>query len=430
MPLLLSNCNIFTHKGKINGDILVSENGKIEKIGNNLKADKVVDLHGKAVLPGLIDPHVHLRDPGQTHKEDFYTGTSAAVAGGVTAILDMPNNSQPTVSQQRINEKRKIAQAKAVCDYGLFIGATNGNAKEAEQSAAVALKLYMGATTGDLLVESQEALASHFSTFKRTIVVHAEDNNCMKRAAANVPHVPENHNKLRPPQCAELCLAKAISLAEKHGAKLHVAHMSTQAEVELVRQAKQRGLRVSCEVTPHHLFLIGEKTREIGNYAKVNPPLRSKSDQQALWNNLQVIDCIATDHAPHTQGEKEKPYDDAPSGLPGLETTLPLLLDAFSKGLIAMEEIIRLTSFGPASIFGLKSKGQIAPGFDADLVVVDLNQDIVVRGEDLQTKCKWSPFEGMKLKGTVVQTFLRGKEVFDGENICVKPGWGKNVNSK
>ncbi len=428
MSLLLSNCKIFTSKGRLNGDLLVSENGKIEKIGNNLTADKAIDLHGKLLLPGLIDPHVHLRDPGATHKEDFFTGTSAALAGGVTTILDMPNNSPPTVSQQRVDEKQRTAQRKSVCDYGFYIGATNDNAQEAQQSSAIAMKIYMGATTGDLLVENEEALNRHFSTFKRTIVVHAEDNTCLKQAASCAEHLPENHNKLRPPKCAEMCLNKAITLAEKHGKKLHVAHTSTGAEVELVKKARQRGLRISCEVTPHHLFLTEEKTREIGNYAKVNPPLRSKADQQALWNNLQFIDCIATDHAPHAQEEKEKPYDEAPSGLPGLETTLPLLLDAFSKKRISLEEIIRLTSFGPVNIFGLKNKGEVSPGFDADLVVVDLDKETLVCGEEMQTRCKWSPFEGVKLKGKVVQTFLGGKEAFDGENICVKPGGGKSVN--
>lgn len=428
MPLLLSNCKLFTHAGRVNGDVLISENGKIAKIGHNLTGDETINLHGKLLLPGLIDPHVHLRDPGQTHKEDFYTGTCAALAGGVTTVFDMPNNSPPTISQQRLDEKAQIAKTKAVCDYGFHIGATDTNASEANASTAVALKLYMGSTTGDLLVESEASLENIFSIFKRTIVVHAEDNKCIKEASAAVSHVAENHNKMRPPKCAEISLAKAISFTKKHVAKFYVAHMSTSGEIEMIKSAKQNGLRVSCEVTPQHLFLTEEATVEKGNFARLNPPLRSKSDQAALWDNLQFVDCIATDHAPHIVEEKEKPYDEAPSGLPGLETTLPLLLDAYNKRRISLEEIVRLTSFGAANIFGLVGKGQIEIGADADFVVVDLEKETRVENGDLWTKCNWSPFDGSKLKGSVAQTFLRGEEAFDGENICIKQGSGKDVN--
>ncbi len=430
MSLLLSNCKLFTHNGRLNGDVLVGEDGKIAKIGNNLTSDETINLHGKLVMPGLIDPHVHLRDPGQTHKEDFYTGTCAALAGGVTTILDMPNNSLPIISQQRLNEKNAVAKAKVVCDYGFHVGATDTNAIEANASNAIALKLYLGSTTGDLLVESEISLDKIFSTFKRTIVVHAEDNKCIKEASATVPHVAENHNRMRPPKCAEISLQKALGFTKKHSAKLHVAHMSAGGEVELVKTAKKEGLRVSCEVTPQHLFLNEEATKEKGNFARLNPPLRSKADQQSLWANLASVDCIATDHAPHTLEEKHKPYEEAPSGLPGLETTLPLLLDAHSRKRISLEEIVRLTSFGAAQIFGLIGKAQLAVGFDADFVVVDLEKETKIENGNLWTKCNWSPFDGMKLKGAVVQTFLRGEEAFDGENICVKQGSGKNVNWK
>ena len=426
MALLLYNCKVFSHSGQLAGDLLVSDEGKIEKISHNLTADEKIDLHGSLVLPGLIDPHVHLRDPGSTQKEDFLSGTSAALAGGVTTILDMPNNFPPVVSQRGIEEKKKIAAAKAVCDYGFYIGATNANAAEAQKSEAVALKLYMGSTTGDLLVEDDNVLNEIFAIFRRTIVVHAEDNVCIKQADS-VEHIVANHNKLRPPQCAEIALQKAISLAEKHNAKLHVAHLSTAGEVEMVKNSKEKGLNVSCEVTPHHLFLNEQTAAEKGNFAKVNPPLRSPADQLALWRSLDVIDCIATDHAPHTIAEKQKSYDEAPSGLPGLETTLPLLLDAYNKRRIGLETIIRLTSFNPARIFGLKSKGKMAVGFDADLAVVDLNKERKIRGEELKTKSRWTPFEGMVCKGSLLKTFLRGKEAYDGENILLKGGEGKNV---
>jgi len=427
MTLLLSNCKIYTYRGMPAGDILISDEGKISAIGNNLTADKTINLNGKLILPGLIDPHVHLRDPGATHKEDFYTGTSAALAGGVTTILDMPNNSPSVVSQREIDEKQAIAAQKAVCDYGFYIGVTSANAHEAQESSAVAMKLYLGATTGNLLVEDNAALEEIFSTYKKVISVHAEDNQCMAQYGQKVEHIAQNHNELRPPQCAEIALQKAITMAEKYTAKLHVAHLSTASEIELIKKAKQRGLKISCEVTPHHLFLTDEATVALGNFAKVNPPLRSEADQQALWQNLGVMDCIATDHAPHTVEEKQMPYDSAPSGLPGLETTLPLLLDAYNNKRISLETIVRLTSFGPAQVFGINGKGKIEVGADADFVVVDLQKENKLVGEKLKTKCKWTPFEGKLCRGAVVQTFLRGKEAFDGENILLKSGEGKHV---
>lgn len=428
MALLLYNCKVFSHLGHLAGDILISDEGKIAKIGHNLQADEKIDLRGALVLPGLIDPHVHLRDPGSTQKEDFFTGTSAALAGGVTTVLDMPNNPIPTISQPRINEKMQIAAKKAVCDYGFHIGATNDNAREAQESTAVALKLYMGPTTGDLLVENDVALDEIFAIFKRTIVVHAEDSICIREASEQFEHIAANHNKLRPPRCAEIALQKAISLAKKYSAKLHVAHMSSYGEAELVKRAKEEGVNVTCEVTPHHLFLTEAATDEKGNFAKVNPAIGTRTDQLALWQSLQVVDCIATDHAPHTIAEKEKNYDDAPSGLPGLETMLPLLLDAYNKRRIGLETIVRLTSFNPARIFALRNKGKIAPEFDADLAVVDLNKDRKIRGEELKTKCRWTPFEGMVCKGSLLKTFVRGKEAYDGENILLKGGEGKIVD--
>ena len=429
MTKLFTNCKIYSPTGWKNQDLLVDDFGKIAPLGS-LNANEVIDLKGQIVIPGLIDVHVHLRDPGQLHKEDFYTGTSAALAGGVTTVLDMPNNSTPTISQERLNEKEKLASEKAVCDFGFYIGATDKNASEATNSSAAAMKIYIGATTGDLLVDQEDQLEVLFSKFKRTIVVHSEDNTCMNALASKYEQKVENHNKLRAPECAEISMQKALKLARKHNAKLHIAHMSTKREVELVKQAKSEGLHVSCEVTPHHFFLNETIASEVGNFARVNPPIRSEEDRKALWDNLSVIDCIATDHAPHTVEEKVQDYTKSPSGIPGLETTLPLLLDAYSKGQITLEEIVRLTSEGPARVFGLYEKGTLEVGKDADLVVIDMNEKTTLRNGELKTKCNWTIFNGTECQGRVKQVYLRGKLVNDNGKILAEKGSGKIVKHK
>ncbi len=429
MTKLFTNCKTYSSTGWKNQDILVDDFGKIAPLGS-LNAKEVIDLKGQIVLPGLIDVHVHLRDPGQLHKEDFYTGTSAALAGGITTVLDMPNNATPTISQERLEEKEKLAREKAVCDFGFYIGATDKNASEAANSSAVAMKIYIGATTGDLLVDDENHLDTLFSQFKRTIAVHSEDNACMNALSTKYEQKVENHNKFRAPECAEISLIKAIKLTRKYNAKLHVAHMSTRRELELIKKAKSEGLHVSCEVTPHHLFLNENVTTATGNFARVNPPIRGEDDRMAMWDSLSYVDCIATDHAPHTIQEKEQEYSKAPSGIPGLETTLPLLLDAYSKNQISLEEIVRLTSEGPAKVFGLYEKGTLEVGKDADFVIIDMNEKTTLRNGELKTKCNWTIFNGTECQGKVKQVYLRGKLVNDNGKIIAEKGDGKIVKHK
>ena len=280
-------------------------------------------------LPGLIDVHVHLRDPGATHKEDFSTGTAAALAGGVVAVLDMPNNTPPTVNGQRLSEKAQIASEKARCDFGFYLGATEDNVGEgAVLSHRVAgLKIYMGQTYGPLKMADLAALMAHFRSWPadRPIAVHAEG----------------------------LAMAGAIALARLYGKRLHICHVSRKAEIELIRKAKESwgakaDLKLTCEVTPHHLFLTQADVARLGSLAHVKPPLGTEEDRAALWDNLDIVDVIASDHAPHTMAEKESP--EPPPGVPGLETTLPLLLTAVADGRLSWERLIELTSENPARI--------------------------------------------------------------------------------
>jgi dihydroorotase-like cyclic amidohydrolase len=345
-------------------------------------------------LPGLIDVHVHLRDPGATHKEDLSTGTAAALAGGVVAVLDMPNNTPPTVNGQRLTEKAQIASEKAHCDFGFYLGATEDNAGHgAHLSHRVAgLKIYMGQTYGPLKMTDLAALIAHFQSWPadRPIAVHAEG----------------------------LAMAGAIALARLYGKRLHICHVSRKAEIELIRKAKetQRATRLTCEVTPHHLFLTQADAARLGNLAHVKPPLGTEEDQAALWGNLDIVDIIASDHAPHTIAEKEGP--EPPPGVPGLETTLPLLLTAVADGRLSWERLIELTSENPARIFGLKRD-------ERTYIEVDPDDSYVLDGSSLKTKCDWTPFEGMTVQGRILRVYLRGALAYADGQVLVQPGFGQ-----
>jgi dihydroorotase len=408
------------------GDILIVGES-IAKIAPEIQdADaRVIDARGMHILPGSIDAHAHLRDPGATHKEDFTSGTRAALAGGVTTVLDMPNNPVPTTSRVALDEKRAIAREKAMCDYGFFVGATEENwILELGAWGAAGVKLYMGATTGDLLVTDFAATYRHFAASHHLpIVVHAEENDALKFFASDPSRT--RHSAKRPPISAALAVSRALALAEGTGRQLHIAHLSTAREIELVKAAKARGVNVTCEVTPQHLFLSTNDEERLGAFGIVNPPLRSPDDVRALWQNLNYVDLIATDHAPHAIEEKQsvKP----PSGMPGLETMLPLLLTAASENRLTLQDIARLTSRNPARVFHLKCKGEIAIGYDADLTLVRLDEEYMLQ-KPWQTKCNWSPFEGQRARGKVARVCLRGQEMFVDGEITTTASSGKEIS--
>ena len=423
--LLIRNGILVTPDEILRGDILIVDES-IARIAPHLDdADaRVIDASGYHILPGLIDAHVHLRDPGATHKEDFATGTRAALAGGVTTVLDMPNNPQPTTTREAIEEKRARARDKAMCDYGLFIGATAENGElEIGDWGAVGVKFYMGATTGDLLVTDFAATYRHFvAPHRLPIVVHAEDNDALKFFANDSART--RHSARRPPLSAALAVSRALALAEETGRQLHIAHLSTARELELVKATTARGARVTCEATPQHLFLSTDDEERLGAFSIVNPPLRSPDDVRALWQNLSHIDLIATDHAPHTIEEKRSAKP--PSGIPGLETMLLLLLTAASEKRLSLQDIARLTSREPARTFHLARKGEIAAGYNADLTFVRLDEEYVLR-KPWQTKCNWSPFEGQRVRGRIARVFLRGQEVMADGEIMTNAGSGKEI---
>jgi carbamoyl-phosphate synthase/aspartate carbamoyltransferase/dihydroorotase len=349
---------------------------------------------GTLRLPGLVDAHVHLREPGGEQKEDITSGSAAALAGGVTLVLDMPNTYPPTIDSQTLAHKRDRVTEKALCDIGLYLGASETNAREAATLArkAVGLKVYLDQTYGPLRMTTLAALLDHFRTWpaRRPIVVHAEG----------------------------LSVALAIGLAWSFGRRLHLAHISRADEVSLIRAAKAAGAPVTCEVSPHHLFLTEADAQRLGPYGQMKPPLATEADRQALWANLDVVDCIATDHAPHTRAEKEG--DKPPPGVPGLETMLPLLLTAVAEGRLTSDRLVELTHSGPRRVFGL-------PAQDETWVEVDPAACWVLSQEGLFTKCGWTPFAGYPVRGRVRRVVVRGQTAFEDGQIRVQPGFGRVV---
>lgn len=411
----------------VHADILI-ENERIVRVAPAIEEPEaeVISAEGYFILPGLIDAHVHLRDPGATHKEDWATGTRAAIAGGVTTILDMPNNPQPTVDRASLQVKRALARSKALCDYGFYVGATQENAEEANDPAlgAVGIKLYLGATTGDLLVTDFGSLYRHFTQpGSRPIVVHAEDNEALRVFGKEAART--RHSDKRPDLCASLAVSRVLAIAEASSRQLHIAHTSTAGEIELIQAARARGMRVSFEVTPQHLFLSTADEERLGPFGIVNPPLRSPENVRALWEHLSSCDMIATDHAPHTIEEKQSA--NPPSGMPGLETLLPLLLTAANEKRLSLQDIARLTSQGPARVFGLARKGQLLPGYDADLVLFRPEEEHIL-GKPWQTKCNWSPFEGRRARGKVARVLIRGRDALVDGEIVGNPQAGREID--
>lgn len=374
--------------GRFSGlDVLVDD-GRIANVGRGIKADRYYDARGCLVVPGLVDPHVHLREPGAEYKEDMRTGTMAAVAGGFTTVIDMPNNPMPTTTRQRFEEKLELARKKAACNVFFHFGATDDNQGEAEKAGAFSMKVYLGKTTGELFLRRPDSLERHFGTFDGVFVFHASIAEGSE--AAQIDKTVEN-------------IALVGRLGKKYRRRVHIAHVSSAKELDA---ALSFGL--STETAPHYLFLSSKDTKRLGKLGTVYPNLRSNMIRKGLLENLQKIRCIATDHAPHTLEDKEK----GSHGFPGLETSLGLMLQLYWQRIAPLEWIISAMSKNAASIFALEA-GEIKKGAKADITVIDLKKEWKVQGSELYTKCKWSPFEGMVLKGKAKSVFVGGNPVYD-----------------
>jgi dihydroorotase len=433
-PLFISGARVFLH-GRLQRAELSLKGGKIagileggspppEECGEN-----VLVADGWVALPGLVDPHVHLREPGATHKEDFDSGSRAALAGGVTTVLDMPNNRPPIVDRASLAEKRRLAEKSRV-NYGFHLAGTTENLEAVrelhEKGAVVSTKIFLGPSTEALQVSGRPSIFRLIGASGLT-TVHAEDGEVVEKRrrfflgedappAVRSASILALHEAIRSSEAVAVGVRKVIeALQELSGwgdeRPVYFCHLSSSAELTILEDARIKGLPVYCEVTPHHLFLALTGENEADGTLKVNPPIRPEAERQVLWEALRTgrIDTIGSDHAPHLLSEKEGDYDEIASGIPGLETTLPLLLDAVSRGLLNLEDVVRLTSEAPASIFGLKGKGRIEVGWDADIVLVDLAERRRVEAERLFTRCKWSPYCGMVLAGWPQVTVVGGE---------------------
>lgn len=413
--LILKNGTVWTPGGPIETNVGVKD-GKIAEIGARGDAGEVIDCTGLTVLPGVIDSQVHFREPGLEAKEDLESGSSAAVLGGVTAVFEMPNTKPNTDSAEALQDKLDRARDRMWCDHAFYVGATAANAdhlKELERlPGAAGVKIFMGASTGDLLVSEDSELARVLASGKRRVAIHAEDEARMNaRADKRIEGDPSSHPVWRDDESAMLATRRILALAREAKRRIHILHVTTPAELELIARHKDIA---SCEVTPQHLTLAAEEAYpELGSYAQMNPPIRSAAHRDGLWHwlNQGVPDVIGSDHAPHTKEEKAKPYPQSPSGMPGVQTLLPLLLDHVANGRTTLQRVVDLTSAGAQRIFGIVGKGRIAAGYDADFTVVDLKAQWTIEESWLASRCGWSPFTGQSLTGKPVGTIVRGRKV-------------------
>jgi dihydroorotase len=413
--LLLKNGTVWTPGGPVATDVGVRD-GRIAAIGEPGDAGETIDCIGLDVLPGVIDSQVHFREPGLEAKEDLESGSRAAVLGGVTAVFEMPNTKPNTDSADAVADKLARAQGRMWCDHAFYVGATSANAADLAElerlPGTAGVKIFMGASTGDLLVSEDSELARVLASGHRRVAIHAEDEPRMQaRMAERIEGDPASHPVWRDDESALLATRRIIRLAREAKRRIHILHITTPTELEYIAANKDIA---TCEVTPQHLTLAGEDAYpRLGSYAQMNPPIRSGAHREGLWRwlNQGVADVLGSDHAPHTKDEKAKPYPASPSGMPGVQTLLPLMLDHVAAGRLTLQRLIELTSAGPQRVFGLTAKGRIAAGYDADFSIVDLKARWTVEESWLASKCGWSPFTGMSLTGKPVGTIIRGQRV-------------------
>lgn len=427
--LMIRNATVWTPAGPVEGD-LGARDGKTAAIVARGVGDaaEVIDGTGLMVLPGVIDTQVHFREPGLEHKEDLASGSLAAVLGGVTAVFEMPNTRPNTDSAAALADKLARARGRMWCDHAFYVGATAANADDLAElemlPGACGVKVFMGASTGDLLVYDDETLARVLRHGRRRVAIHAEDEYRMRdRANLRVAGEVSSHPVWRDDVSAMLATRRAVRIAEEVGRRVHILHVTTPAELEFLSHHRDIA---TAEVTPQHLTLAGEDAYpRLGSHAQMNPPIRSGEHRDGLWYWLGqgVGDVIGSDHAPHTLAEKAGIYPDTPSGMPGVQTLLPLLLNRHAEGRISLSRLVDLTSAGAERVFNLQGKGRIAKGYDADWTIVDLKRRWTIGSEWLASRCGWSPFEGMELTGAPVGTIIRGRRVmWEAETIGAAAG--------
>ena len=395
---------------------LLVEDGRIIEIDASPQstADQVIQCDGQTLMPGVIDDQVHFREPGLTHKEDLYTASRACAAGGTTAFLEMPNTKPPAVTAEGVRAKDSIAAEKSHVHYGFYIGATPDNVPELNAASNVpGIKIFIGSSTGNLLVDEQAALERIFAETTLPICAHCEDETTVRANAEKLSGTSNlhDHSRIRDEKAAIIATTRAVDLANRHQHRFHVLHVSTAAELPIIANQSPY---ITAEVCPHHLFFNVDDYDRLGSRIQMNPSIKTATDNEKLWEALQsnVIQVVATDHAPHTLEEKAQPYPQSPSGLPAVENSLALFLNQVASGKCTLTQVASWMSDAPARVWGIVGKGRIEVGYDADLVLVNLEEERTIRDEAQHTKSCWSPWNGETLTGWPVATFLRGTEVW------------------
>lgn len=419
--LIVSGGEVVSHAGRATFDIGIRD-GRFAAFGDLGKADAAAryDAAGLTVLPGVIDTQVHFREPGAPNKETLESGSRGAVLGGVVAVFEMPNTNPLTTTPEALADKLERARTMW-CDHAFYMGATGENAEQLGElerlPGCCGVKIFMGSSTGNLLTEDDETLSRILSNLNRRCAVHAEDEPRLKerKHLAEAEGHPRAHPVWRDVETALKATRRLVGLARKHGKRVHVLHITTGDEMELL--ADNRDV-ASVEVTPQHLTLDAEDYERIGTRAQMNPPVREAAHREALWRAVRdgIVDVVGSDHAPHTLDEKAQPYPNSPSGMTGVQTLLPLLLDHVAQGRMTLERLVDLTSLGPQRLFQLAGKGRIARGYDADLTLVDLNASWTIEDSWIASQAAWTPFHGKKITGRPLGTIIRGNAVVrDGE---------------
>jgi dihydroorotase len=419
--LIIKNGTLLTPNGRERKDVAVSE-GKIVDIGNfsNSKAKEVIDAAGQFVLPGLVDTQVHFREPGNEHKENLEAGTKGAALGGVTGVFEMPNTKPSTTTPEALQDKLDRMKGRAWTNYAFYVGGTPEKGKDwhmlEDLPGCCGIKIFMGASTGDLLVAEDKAVEAILSKTKRRVAVHSEDNFRLEERfhiAKEGAH-PRYHEVWRDKESAIRCTKRLINIARKTGAKVHVLHITTYEEMEFLATCRDVA---TVEALPQHLTFSSEDYETLGSRIQMNPPIRDAENRDKLWTAIDrgIVDAIASDHAPHTLEEKAKQYPESPSGMPGVQTIVPVLLNHANNGKITLERIVDMMASNLSRIWGVKNKGRIAMGYDADFTIVDMNREHTFTDEEMANVSGWTPYAGMKNKGMPTHTIIAG-------NIIMKNG--------
>tara|TARA_B100001027_G_scaffold94416_1_gene64809 strand:+ start:198 stop:1505 length:1308 start_codon:yes stop_codon:yes gene_type:complete len=432
LDLIIRNGECYI-EGNLNKIDIGIKNGKITNIGNleSEKSDNLIDASNKLVLPGLIDTQVHFREPGSVDAEDLHSGSKAAIVGGITAVFEMPNTNPPTTNFEEFQKKIDIAK-RMYCNHAFYFGATAENYEILEKlkdlEGCCGIKLFAGSSTGNLLVDKEDDIEKVFKYASKVVAVHSEDEEILKVRKKLIEKGNVNSHPIwRNEEVAISSTRKIVKIAKRLNKKAHILHVTTKEEVDFLSQNKGN---ITFEITPQHLTIYAPDCYDrLGSYAQMNPPIRDKSHYDRLWYAIRnnYNDTIGSDHAPHLKTNKEKSYPDSPSGMPGVQTILPVMFNHMNDGKIKLNQIVNFLCENPVKIFGIKNKGYIKKDYDADFTIVDLNKEIEIKNENIESKCGWSPFNGFKFKGTPIYTIINGEIKMQDGKIIGDPT-GKPLN--